>query len=176
MALARIPRYSAQGLSLISFETIAANVNSEVLPFTAEDRGESKGVLYSRGGEKTVVCLMHPRADMSRHYAIPYLLDAGYAAFGQEGRWPSNDIACIHEMLLADIAVSMRYLKEERGYEQVVFIGNSGGGSLYSFYLSQAAIAPPNRLTTTPAGDPYDLNRFQMPLADGMIFLAAHPW
>ncbi len=174
MAMARIPRYSAVGLSLISFETAPTTTNCEVIPFTAEDRGESKGVLYARGGEKTVVCLMHPRADMSRHYAIPYLLGGGYAAFGQEGRWPSNDIACIHEMLLPDIAASVRYLKEERGFEQVVFIGNSGGGSLYSFYQAQAVKSPPERLAVTPAGDPYDLNRFQMSPGDGMVFLAAH--
>ena len=174
MALARIPRYSALGLSLISFETLASPTKAEIIPFTAEDRGESKGVLYTRGGEKTVVCLMHPRADMSRHYAIPYLLDGGYAAFGQEGRWPSNDIACIHEMLLLDIAAGLRYLREERGFEHIVLIGNSGGGSLYSFYVAQAVTAPPGRLTTTPAGDPYDLNRFQLPGADGMVFLAAH--
>ena len=65
-----------------------------------------------------MVCLMHPRADMSRHYAIPYLLDGGYAAFGLEGRWPGNDIACIHEMLLLDVAASLRYLREERGFER----------------------------------------------------------
>jgi hypothetical protein len=31
------------------------------------------------------------------------------------------------------------------------------------------------RFTDTPAGDPFDLNRFELPSADGMIFLAAHP-
>ena len=55
MAMARIPRYSAFGLSLISFDTAPTNTNCEVIPFTAEDRGESKSVLYTRGGEKTVV-------------------------------------------------------------------------------------------------------------------------
>ena len=174
MALARIPRYSAMGLSLISFETLPSGVTTEVVPLKAEDRGESKGVLYTTGGEKTVVCLMHPRADMSRHYAIPYLLDAGYAAFGQEGRWPNNDIACLHEMLLPDIAASIKYLKEERGFEQIVFVGNSGGGSLYTFYQAQAVTLPPNRLTTTPAGDPYDLNKFVLLPGDGMIIIAAH--
>jgi hypothetical protein len=173
MALARIPRYSAAGMSLISFEQLPAGVSYEVVPLTATDRGESKGVLYTKGGEKTVVCLMHPRADMTRHYAIPHLLEAGYAAFGQEGRWPSNDIACIHEMLLLDVAAGVKMLRD-RGFQQVVFIGNSGGGSLYSFYQSQAVTAPPGRLTHTPAGDSYDLNRFQLPPADGMVFLAAH--
>ena len=174
MALARIPRYSSAGSGLISFDKLPAGVSYEIVPLTAEDRGESKGVLYTKGGEKTVVCMMHPRADMTRHYAIPYLLEAGYAAFGQEGRWPGNDIACIHEMLLPDIAASMKLLKEQRGFQRVVFIGNSGGGSLYSFYQTQAATAPPGRLTHTPAGDSYDLNRFTLPPGDGIVILAAH--
>lgn len=174
MALARLPRYSAAGMSLISFDQLPSGVSYEIVPLTAEDRGESKGVLYTKGGEKTVVCLMHPRADMTRHYAIPHLLEAGYAAFGQEGRWPSNDIACIHEMLLPDIAASMKFLKEKRGFQHVVFIGNSGGGSLYSFYQAQAVTNPPRRLTTTPAGDTYDLNRFSLPPGDGLVILAAH--
>jgi hypothetical protein len=174
MALARIPRYSAAGMSLISFDQLPTGVSHEVAALTAEDRGESKGVLYTKGGEKTVVCLMHPRGDMSRHYAIPYLLEAGYAAFGQESRWPNNDIACIHEMLLPDIAAGVKFLKEKRGFQQVVFLGNSGGGSLYTFYQSQAVTDPPARLKDTPAGDPYDLNRFTLPPGDGMIILAAH--
>ena len=174
MALARIPRYSAAGMSLISFAQLPSGISYEIVPLTAEDRGESKGVLYTKGGEKTVVCLMHPRADMTRHYAIPYLLEAGYAAFGQEGRWPSNDIACIHEMLLPDIAAGIKFLKEQRGFQHVVFIGNSGGGSLYTFYQAQAATKPPGRLKDTPAGDAYDLNRFALSPGDGMIIIAAH--
>jgi hypothetical protein len=174
MALARIPRYSAAGMSLISFAQLPGGISYEIAPLTAEDRGESKGVLYTKGGEKTVVCLMHPRADMTRHYAIPYLLEAGYAAFGQEGRWPSNDIACIHEMLLPDIAAGLKFLKEKRGFQHVVFIGNSGGGSLYTFYQSQAVTAPPGRPKDTPAGDSYDLNRFTLPPGDGMVIVAAH--
>jgi hypothetical protein len=116
---------------------------------------------------------MHPRADMTRHYLTPYLLDGGYAVFGQEGRWPGNDVACIHEMLLVDIAAGTRVLRE-RGFKAIVFVGNSGGGSLYSFYQSQAVTAAPNRLKDTAAGDPFDLNRFELPPGDGMVILAAH--
>jgi len=166
-------RYPSFGLSLMSFETMPPGTNSEIVPIRADDGGESKGVLYTRGGEKSVVCTMHPRADMSRHYAIPYLLEAGYAAFGQEGRWPGNDIACIHEMLLADIAGSVKFLRQ-RGFQKIILLGNSGGGSLYTFYQAQAATAPPDRLRDTPAGDPYDLNRIEMTPADGMVIIAAH--
>lgn len=166
-------RYPQLGPSLWSFEGLPAGSTVENVPLIAEDGGESHGVLYSRGGERTVVCMMHPRGDMSRHYAIPWLLEAGYAAFGQAGRWVNNDVGLIHEMLLTDVAASMRELKG-RGFEHVVLLGNSGGGALYTFYQSQACTPPPGRLTTTAAGDPYDLNSFEMPCADGIVQLATH--
>jgi hypothetical protein len=172
MALPRLARYPVMA-GLIMCDTLPSGTNSEVTRLRAEDRGESKGMLYTKGGEKTVVCLMHPRADMSRHYLTPYLLDGGYAVFGQESRWPGNDVACIHELLLADVAAGLNFLRE-RGFQKIVFVGNSGGGSLYSFYQAQAVTEPPGRLKDTPAGDPYDLNRFQMPPGDGLIILAAH--
>ena len=172
MPLPRLARYPAIG-GIIGFATIPAGTNHEVIRVQAADRGESKGVLYTKGGENTVVCLMHPRADMSRHYLTPNLVEAGYAVFGQESRWPGNDVACIHEMLLTDIAAGLVLLKD-RGFQKIVFIGNSGGGSLYSFYQAQAVMPPPGRHTDTAGGDPYDLNRFTMPPADGLIILAAH--
>lgn len=166
-------RYPQLGPSLWSFDQIPGNTKVENIPLTAQDGGESHGVLYSRGGEKTVVCMMHPRGDMSRHYAVPYLLEAGYAAFGQAGRWVNNDVGLIHEMLITDVAASMRELKK-RGFEKIVLLGNSGGGALYTFYQSQACTKPPERLKTTAAGDPYDLNGFEMPEADGIVQLATH--
>jgi len=169
----QLVRYPQTGPSLWSFDRLPSGVTVENVPLFAEDNGESHGVLYTRGGEKTVVCMMHPRGDMSRHYAIPALLEAGYAAFGQAGRWVNNDVGLIHEMLIIDVAASMRELRR-RGFERVVLLGNSGGGALYTFYQSQAATRPPGRLTTTAAGDPYDLNRFEMPEADGIVQLATH--
>jgi hypothetical protein len=111
---------------------------------------------------------------MQRHYAIPALLEAGYAAFGQAGRYLNNDVNLIHEALLADVAAGLRFLRRERGFDRVVFFGNSGGGALYTFYQSQAATPPPGRLTDTAAGDPYDLNRLDLPPGDGIIQLATH--
>ena len=91
MALPRLARYPAMG-GIIAFDALPAASNHEVIRIQAEDRGESRGILYWKGGEKTVVCLMHPRADMTRHYLTPFLLEGGYAVFGQEGRWPGNDV------------------------------------------------------------------------------------
>lgn len=167
-------RYPRLGPSLWSFDRLPSGTTVENISLVAEDHGESLGVLYRRGGERAVVCIMHPRTDMSRHYAIPALLDAGYAAFGQTGRWVNNDIGLIHEMLLTDVAAGLRALRS-RDFDRVVLLGNSAGGALYSLYQSQAATEPPGRLRDTAAGDPYDLNAFDLPVADGLVQLATHP-
>jgi hypothetical protein len=138
-----------------------------------EDRAAAQGWLYARGGERSVVCLMHPRANFSRHYLVPGLVDAGFAVLCINSRWLGNDSTLIHELVLLDVAAAMRAIRSR--YPRVVLAGNSGGGSLFTFYLSQALAPKGERLTDTAAGDPFDLNRFELPAADAMIYLAAHP-
>lgn len=168
----RIGRYD-NPYTCVSYASIDPSVRQEPVALEAVDGGLSSGILYTGGTAKTVVCFMHPKADMSRHYAIPALVDAGYAAFGQNSRWPNNDELCVHETLLLDVAAGMRFLRA-RGFSSIIACGNSGGGSLYAFYQAQAVTAPPGRLTHTPAGDPCDLNASDLPPFDGYINLAAH--
>jgi hypothetical protein len=169
----RLGRYD-NPYKCVSYAAIDANVRLEPVALEAADGGLSGGVLYTATARhKTVVCFMHPKADMSRHYAIPALLEAGYAAFGQNSRWLNNDEMCVHETLLLDVAAGIRFLRQ-RGFENIVLVGNSGGGSLYTFYQAQASTPPPGRLSETPAGDPCDLNAHDLPTADGFVHLAAH--
>jgi hypothetical protein len=168
----RLGRYD-NPYKCVSYREIAASVRQEPIALEAADGGLSGGILYTTGRHDTVVCFMHPKADMSRHYAIPAIVDAGYAAFGQNSRWINNDELCVHETLLLDVAAGVRFLRG-RGFSQIVLVGNSGGGSLYCFYQAQACTAPPNRLTETPAGDRLDLNQHDLPPADGFVMLAAH--
>jgi pimeloyl-ACP methyl ester carboxylesterase len=67
----------------------------------------------------------------------------------------------------------MRFLKQ-RGFERIVLLGNSGGGSLLGFYQSQACRAPADRLTSTPGGERIDLTAEVMPEGDLYIAVAAH--
>ena len=168
----RLSRYD-NPYKCVSFAALDDGVRREPVALEAADGGLSTGVLYTTGRHRTVVCFMHPQADMSRHYATPALTAAGYAVFGQNSRWLNNDELCVHETLLLDVAAGMRFLRQ-RGFENIILIGNSGGGSLYTFYQAQASTKPPGRLTETPAGDPCDLNAYELPAADGFVHLAAH--
>jgi len=159
-------------LSIFSFDNLPPDVSAELVPIKAQDGGESRGMLYQKGTPSTVVMVIHPRTDSTRHYAIPGLVQAGVAAFGHNTRWLNNDIETIHEKLALDVAAAVRTFRE-RGYKHVVLLGNSGGGALYTFYQAQAA-SPGSRVTATPAGDPPNLNECDMPEVDGLIQLATH--
>ena len=168
----RLGRYD-NPYKCVSYAAIDPVVQREPVALVAADGGLTNGILHTKGRQKTVVCFMHPQADMSRHYAIPALVEAGYAAFGQNSRNLNNDALCVHETLLLDVAAGIRFLRE-RGFDKIVVCGNSGGGSLYAFYIAQSVTAPPGRLTQTPAGDPLDLNAYDLPVVDGYVNLAAH--
>ncbi len=156
---------------------VPRGIEIEAQTLTSEDNGSlSRGLLYRPSGTRprVGVHLMHPKNDQSLNYNILPLVQAGYAVLGRGGRWTNNDIATTHEHLLLDVAAGVRQL-HEIGCEQVLLLGNSGGGALAAFYQSQARTVPPGRLTQTPAGDNIDLNTFDLPPADGIILVGAHP-
>jgi hypothetical protein len=137
------------------------------------DRAVAHGWLYTRGGEDTVVVLMHPRANFAHHYVTPGLVDAGLAVLNVTSRWLNNDATLIHEQVLLDVAAGLAAARSR--FDRVVLVGNSGGASLFTFYLHQALAPEGGRLTDTAAGDPFDLNGFELPGADAMVYLAGHP-
>lgn len=151
-------------------------VKVEMVSLKAEDGGRSYGLLYmpKSGKAETVIISMHPRGSNIRHFTLEPAAQNGYAAFGLAGRWVNDEERLVHEDLLLDIAAAIRFLKVERGIKNVVLIGHSGGGPLMALYQSQAATAPPDRLRSTPAGDPPDLNKFELPPAEGFVAMAAH--
>ncbi len=158
-----------------AFSRLDPAVRREIVYLEASDTGQSFGVLYRPPGRepRTAVYLMHPRGEFTRHYTVPGLTARGYAVFGHNSRYLNNDTDMVHERLLFDIAAGMRHLKQA-GFERVVLLGNSGGGSLLAFYQSQAAREPGQRLTSTPGGEPVDLSSEQMPEGDLYIAVAAH--
>jgi pimeloyl-ACP methyl ester carboxylesterase len=162
----------------IDFGDIDPAVRQTVVQLYAADGAKSRGLLYLPPGNRkprTVVTMAHPRGDFAQHYSIPFWVEAGFAAFAQNTRYLNNDSMMLHENLLIDLAAGFRYLREEQGFERIVMLGNSGGGSLFAYYDAEARTPKGSRVSAPPGGGPPDLNQFDFPVADGFIILAAHP-
>src|ERR1700719_5089450 len=161
----------------IDFGDIDPSFRQRPVQLYAADFGKSRCILYmpATGRPRTVVIMAHPRADFSTHYSIPYWVAAGFAAFGLNTRYLNNDAMMLHENLILDLAAGIRFLRDEQGFEKIVMLGNSGGGSLFAYYDSQARTPKGGRVSAPPGGGPPDLNKFDLPTTDGYIALAAHP-
>ncbi|MBZ0117772.1 MAG: hypothetical protein K8H88_12290 [Sandaracinaceae bacterium] len=123
---------------------------------------------------RVAVVLMHPRVDFTRHYTIPRLVAAGIGVLACNSRHPNDGTDTVHEELLLDVARCVRHARFERGADAVVLLGSSGGGSLMSFYLSQACLPGEERIARTPDGAPARLPKAELPDADALILIAAH--
>ncbi|MFT7651229.1 MAG: hypothetical protein ACI9UU_000331 [Candidatus Azotimanducaceae bacterium] len=155
----------------------ASDQNQENIYLQAEDGAVSQGILYrptDNPDSKVCIYVMHPRGRMSRHYLAGYVPPRGMALFGHDPRYLNNDADCLHERLLLDLAAGISYLRDI-GFETIVGVGNSGGGSLFGYYQEQAEKVPNERRTTAPSGDPVNLADTQMPPFDLYVGLAAHP-
>lgn len=140
------------------------------------DGARIRGVYWTPGNNpapKVAVIAAHPRVDFTEHHTFPSLLRAGYGCLGANLRSHNNDMDCLHEKLVIDIAAYMAWLKEQ-GVETIVLLGNSGGGSLFSFYQAQATAAPEQRISHTPGGRPTHLDKAELIPGDAMIYMAAH--
>lgn len=141
---------------------------------TTSDGASVSGVLRTVPGARTVVCLMHPRQDVTHHVLVPELLMRGFAVWTQGTRSVNNDLSLVHEQALLDAAAGQVFLRD-RGFAAVVTLGHSGGGTLFAFYHQQAALPADERLASTPAGRPAGLAGADMPVPDGSVFMAPHP-
>jgi pimeloyl-ACP methyl ester carboxylesterase len=120
---------------------------------------------------RTVLVVVHPTSNFLGHYLLPLAASFGVAAAGLTTRYLGNDSTLIMENCLLDVAAAVRYLRQ-LGYERVILVGNSGGGGLAAMYQSQAERPTISR---TPAGDPPDLTKSDLPPADAVVAFMAHP-
>ncbi len=157
------------------YQTLDPAIRREVVDHAAADGIPIAGMLYlpPRGDPGVCVVAMHPRVDFSRHYLAPRLAAGGYAFLGAHTRYLNHDADMLHERVLLDVAGTVAWVRT-RGFRRVVLLGNSGGGSLFAFYLKQAATAPAERLRHAPSGDAVALHDAELPPADGLVLLAAH--
>lgn len=120
---------------------------------------------------KTLYVMMHPSGNLGQLPMPIALAQSGRHVLCANSRYPHNDSSLIMEKVLKDLGAHIRYAKEVKGYEKIVLVGWSGGGSLSLFYQAQAENTT---ITHTAAGDPYDLQEAGLIAADGVIFIAAH--
>lgn len=119
----------------------------------------------------TLFLFMHPSTTLQVLPMPAALATVGLHVLCGASRYPKNDSALIMEKVALDMGAWVRWAKESGGYEKVVLVGWSGGGSLSLFYQAQAE--QPS-ITHTPAGDAVDLAGANLMPADGIIFIAAH--
>ena len=150
------------------------DVAIEAVELATSDGAKVTGVLRTVPAARSVAFLAHPRQDFTHHVLVPELLHRGCAVWTQGTRSPNNDLSLVHEQALLDLAAGHVHLRD-RGFDQIIAIGHSGGGPLAAFYVEQAASPPDERLAHTPSGKETGLTSAEMPLPSGIVFVAPHP-
>ncbi len=129
--------------------------------------------LYHRPAGKTprtALIATHYNVDFSEHYLGEYMARRGFGFLGWNTRFRGNEAFFLLEHALVDIGVGVNWLRENAGVENIVLLGNSGGGSLMAAYQSQA-VDPV--LEATPGLTVPDAAKSLVP-ADLYISLCAH--
>ncbi|MHC1560776.1 alpha/beta hydrolase family protein [Actinomycetospora sp. C-140] len=118
---------------------------------------------------RVAVVAAHYDVDFAEHYLAPYLAARGYGFLGWNTRFRGNGMHFLLDHAVAEIGVGVRWLREEAGVEQVVLLGNSGGGSLMAAYQAQAVAGTVTASSLAAADAIADL-----PPGDLFVSLAAH--
>lgn len=158
-------------LQILSFpETLAAK---EVYGFAGNTGMVNLEGQLMRGDRpsRTVFVFMHPASTLQLLPMPMALADRGFHVLAAASRYARNNSALIMEKVALDLGAWVRHARETLGYDRVVLVGWSGGGSLSLFYQAQAERPT---ITRTPAGDPVDLAAAGLVAADGVVFIAAH--
>jgi pimeloyl-ACP methyl ester carboxylesterase len=119
---------------------------------------------------RTAFIATHYNVDFSEHYLASYLAERRFGFLGWNTRFRGNEAHFLLDHALAEIGVGVRWLREQAGVEQVVLLGNSGGGSLMAAYQSQAVepnVEPVAGMRPVPAAS-------GLPPAELFVALAAH--
>jgi pimeloyl-ACP methyl ester carboxylesterase len=119
----------------------------------------------------TALIGMHPIGAPGYLPMFSQLARSGYDVVACATRYSTGDAALQMENVLTDLAACVRHTREKLGYEQVVLVGWSGGGSVMAGYQAEAE---QRTITQTAAGEPTPLADAELLGADGLLLLATH--
>lgn len=131
-----------------------------------------QGVYVTPKGKrpKTAFIASHYNGDFTEHYMGPHLASRGYGFLGWNTRYRGAEDLFLLEHAIIDIGVGMRWLREEAGVENIVILGNSGGGSLMAAYQAEAISPSLGESLSAPGQEALQT----LPKADLYISLNAH--
>jgi len=128
-------------------------------------------ILPKGRASSTLLIFMHPASTLQLLPVPRAAARLGAHVLCAGSRYAKNDTAAILEKVVLDLGAYIKYAKQHLGYTKIVLVGWSGGGSLATFYQSQAEHPT---ITHTPGGDPVDIKGAELIPADAIIFQAAH--
>lgn len=157
---------------MTDFERIFVSLTSPTATRNGAGFMPCQGLYHRPRGKPPTIAFIasHYNVDFAEHYLGEYLASRGYGFLGWNTRFRGNEAFFILEHALIDIGAGVRWLREVAGVEQVVLVGNSGGGSLMGAYQSQAS--EPN--ITATRGLRLPDAALSLPACDFYVSLNAH--
>jgi len=147
-----------------------ASVRKDVYGSVGDNVVRQAQLLRGERDADTVIVASHPIGSPAYLPLFPELARTGLHVIGCTNRYAVGDSALQMENHLLDLGACVRDAKERLGYAKVVLAGWSGGGSPMMGY--QAEAEKPT-ITQTAAGEPTLLAQTSLPVADGVLLLAA---
>jgi pimeloyl-ACP methyl ester carboxylesterase len=145
--------------------------------YVAFQPSATKGALYTPdSGPKSHIAFLtiHRTSNFMNMIGTRELAARGFTVLGMNPRSDNNEAIVNFENVALDIKQGIDYLRKQPGITKVILIGFSGGGPATTFYQATAEKGTaycrgPNKLTQCPE------SLANLPKADGMLLLDAHP-
>ena len=120
---------------------------------------------------RTALVVMHPVGAPAYLPIFAQMARAGHHILACASRYWNGDAALQMESVLLDLAAVVRDAREKQGYEKVVLLGWSGGGSIMAGFQAEAQA---RRITHTAAGEETPLADTPLVAADALMLVASH--
>lgn len=120
---------------------------------------------------KTALVAMHPIGAPGYLPVFSQLARSGHHVIACASRYSTGDGSLQMENVISDVAACVRDARERLGYEKVVLVGWSGGGSIMAGFQAEAENPI---IRQTAAGEATPLAGASLLAADGLILVASH--